>query len=71
MGPQFGLPCFCRPRSLGTCLHGIWHTQGMYLNPPNVPKLRALWSRLDGIWGLLKGSRAVLGNQARGQWFAL
>ena len=29
--------------------------------PPNVPLLRALWSRLDAIWSLLKGSWGVLG----------
>ena len=28
--------------------------------PPNVPLLRALWSLLDGIWGVLKGSRGLL-----------
>ena len=28
--------------------------------PPNVPLLRALWSVLDGIWGLLKGSLGIL-----------
>ena len=27
-----------------------------YLAPPNVPLLRALWSLLDGISGVLKGS---------------
>ena len=26
------------------------------LRPPNVPLLRALWSLLVGIWGILKGS---------------
>ena len=28
--------------------------------PPNVPPLRALWSLLDGICGILKGSWEVL-----------
>ena len=28
--------------------------------PPNVPLLRALWSPLDGILGVLKGSWGVL-----------
>ena len=30
--------------------------------PPNVPLLRALWSLLDGIWGLLKGSLGGAGE---------
>ena len=28
--------------------------------PPNVPLLRAFWSLLDGIYGVLKGSWGVL-----------
>ena len=28
--------------------------------PPNVALLRALWSPVGGIWGLLKGSWGVL-----------
>ena len=28
--------------------------------PPNVPLFRALWSLLDGSWGVLKGSSRVL-----------
>ena len=31
----------------------------VFLHPPNVPLLRALWSLLDGIWGSLKGSCVV------------
>ena len=29
---------------------------------PNVPPLRALWSLLDGIWGIVKGSWEVLAD---------
>ena len=32
--------------------------------PPNVPLLRALWSLLDAILGLLKGSWGVLDDTA-------
>ena len=36
-----------------------FHTPGapisLNLDPPNVPLLRALWSLLDGIWGVLEG----------------
>ena len=29
----------------------------MYIpRPPHVPLLKALWSPLDGIWGVLKGN---------------
>ena len=31
-----------------------------FLDPPNVPLLRPLWSLLDGIWGVLKSSSGVL-----------
>ena len=30
--------------------------RGHIPGPPNVPLRRALWSPLDGIWGILKGS---------------
>ena len=35
---------------------------GLVPTPPNVPLLRALWSLLDGIWGVLKGSCAGQSN---------
>ena len=35
---------------------------GKGLDPPNVLLLRALWSLLDAIWGILKGSGGVLGS---------
>ena len=31
-----------------------------YLDNPNVPLLRPLWSLLDGIWGVLKGCWGLL-----------
>ena len=34
--------------------------QGIYLDPPDVPLLRALWPLLDGSWGVLKGSWGVI-----------
>ena len=34
--------------------------------PPNVPLLRAIWSLLDGIWGLLKGSGGGPGRHGLG-----
>ena len=39
--------------------------------PPNVPLLRALWSLLDGISGLLKGSWGVLEADTTSSVFVL
>ena len=30
----------------------VLFTAGSYLEPPNAPLLRALWSLLVGIWGI-------------------
>ena len=57
---------FWGPRSLAPDFEGP-NTQYVRLlipislpRPPNVPLLRASWSLLVGIWGLLKGSSGVM-----------
>ena len=48
-----GTTYFGASKIRGPCL-------GVPIPGPNVPLLRALWSLLDGIWGILKGSSRVL-----------
>ena len=49
-------------RVLSECLQGRLDLSPA---PPNVPLLRALWSLLDGIRGVLKGSWGVLADGER------
>ena len=55
--PNFGIRPKAAPAAVPT---QRLHVDVEYLDPVNVPLLRALWSLLDGIWGVLKGSWGVL-----------